>query len=114
MPEVTRSQTESTPPTINDADTARRLRDAFTASLPEGALYEQPRDGMGAEDFAYFVTPETGVKGVYFSVGGTPEAEAASAPSHHSPFFKIDPEPSVKLGTEAMVVGAMALMKPTT
>lgn len=114
MPEVTRSKTESTPPTINDADTAQRLRDAFTASLPEGTLYSQPRDGMGAEDFAYFVTPETGVKGVYFSVGGTPEADVDSAPSHHSPFFKIAPEPSVKLGTEAMVVGAMALMKPTT
>ena len=114
MPEVTRSTTESTPPTINDADTAQRLRDAFTASLPEGTLYSQPRDGMGAEDFAYFVTPESGVKGVYFSVGGTPEADVDSAPSHHSPFFKIDPEPSVKLGTEAMVVGAMALMKPTT
>jgi amidohydrolase len=114
MPEVTRSKTESTPPTINDADTAQRLRDAFTASLPEGTLYSQPRDGMGAEDFAYFVTPETGVKGVYFSVGGTPEADVDSAPSHHSPFFKIAPEPSVKLGTEAMVIGAMALMKPTT
>jgi metal-dependent amidase/aminoacylase/carboxypeptidase family protein len=114
MPEVVRSQTESTPPTINDTDTARRLRDAFAAALPEGTLYEKPRDGMGAEDFAYFVTPETGVKGVYFNVGGTPEADVKTAPSHHSPFFKIDPEPSVKLGTEAMVVGAMALMQPTT
>jgi amidohydrolase len=114
MPEVTRSKTESTPPTINDADTAQRLRDAFNASLPDGTLFDQPRDGMGAEDFAYFVTPESGVKGVYFNVGGTPEADVASAPSHHSPFFKIAPEPSVKLGTEAMVVGAMALLKPTT
>tara|TARA_R110002020_G_scaffold399971_1_gene609963 strand:- start:176216 stop:177535 length:1320 start_codon:yes stop_codon:yes gene_type:complete len=114
MPEVTRSKTESTPPTINDADTAQRLRDAFNASLPDGTLFDQPRDGMGAEDFAYFVTPESGVKGVYFNVGGTPEADVASAPSHHSPFFKIAPEPSVKLGTEAMVVGAMALLKPAT
>ena len=114
MPEVVRSQTESTPPTINDTDTAQRLRDAFTVALPEGTLFEQPRGGMGAEDFAYFVTPETGVKGVYFNVGGTPEADVKTAPSHHSPFFKIDPEPSVKLGTEAMVVGAMTLMKPTS
>jgi len=114
VPEVVRSQTESTPPTINDADTAQLLRDAFTASLPEGTLFEQPRGGMGAEDFAYFVTRETGVKGVYFNVGGTPEADVKTAPSHHSPFFKIDPEASVKLGTEAMVVGAMAPMKPTS
>ena len=65
---------------------------------------------MGAEDFAYFVTPESGVKGVYFSVGGTPEADLANAPSHHSPFFRIQPEPSIKLGTEAMVAGALSLL----
>jgi metal-dependent amidase/aminoacylase/carboxypeptidase family protein len=111
MPEVVRSTVESTPPTINDAETAQRLRDAFTASLDQGVLFDQPRDGMGAEDFAYFVTPESGVKGVYFNVGGTSEADVKTAPSHHSPFFKIQPEPSVKLGTEAMVVGAMTLLK---
>ena len=65
---------------------------------------------MGAEDFAYFVTPEHGVKGVYFSVGGTPADEVEDAPSHHSPFFKVQPEPSIKLGTEAMVVAALDLM----
>ena len=112
MPEVIRSKTETTPPTINDPATAQRIRDAFTADLPEGVLVDQPRDGMGAEDFAYFVTRESGVKGVYFNVGGTPADEVASAASHHSPFFKITPEPAVTLGTEAMVVGAMALMKP--
>ena len=112
MPEVIRSATETTPPTINDPATAQRIRDAFTATLPDGVLVDPPRDGMGAEDFAYFVTPETGVKGVYFSVGGTPADEVASAASHHSPLFKITPEPAVELGTEAMVVGAMTLMKP--
>jgi hippurate hydrolase len=66
---------------------------------------------MGAEDFAYFVTPELGVKGVYFGVGGTPEAEVATAPSHHSPVFKIEPEPAIKSGVEAMVVGAMTLLR---
>src|SRR3546814_19554819 len=63
--------------------------------------------GMGAEDFAYFVQPELGVPGAYFAVGGTPQADIDAAknggppvPSHHSPFFKIVPEPSVRLGTE--------------
>ena len=112
MPEVIRSKTETTPPTINDAGTAQRVRDAFTASLPEGVLIDEPRAGMGAEDFSYFVTRESGVKGVYFNVGGTPADEVDTAPSHHSPFFRITPEPSVTLGTEAMVVGAMALLQP--
>ena len=110
MPEVIRSKTESTPPTINDTETAQRITAVFESKLPEGVMYSQPREGMGAEDFAYFVTPELGVKGVYFSVGGTPEKDVDDAPSHHSPFFKIEPEPSIKLGTEAMVVAAMDLM----
>ena len=110
MPEVIRSETETTPPTINDPATAQRLRDAFTARISDSVLVDPPRGGMGAEDFAYFVTPDTGVKGVYFNVGGTPADELENASSHHSPFFRIWPEPSVELGTEAMVIGAMTLM----
>lgn len=108
-PVVVRSPVETTPPTINDTATAERLRAAFTSQIGEGVLFEKAQEGMGAEDFAYFVTPESGVKGVYVSVGGTPAADVATAPSHHSPFFVIQPEPSIRLGTEAMVVGAMTL-----
>ena len=74
---------------------------------------------MGAEDFAYFVQPDTGVRGAYFSVGGTPQSafDAAEAggppvPSHHSPFFRVEPEPSVRLGTEAMIVAVLDLLAP--
>ncbi len=109
MPEVKRSPTETTPPTINDRTTAERIRAAITNGMGESVLIDKPREGMGAEDFAYFVTPESGVKGVYFNVGGTLESNVATAPSHHSPFFKIEPEPSIKQGTEAMVLSAMAL-----
>lgn len=109
MPEVIRSKTETTPPTINDEETATRVRAAILGAVGKDALWESPREGMGAEDFAYFVTPESGVKGVYFNVGGTPEKDVEDAPSHHSPFFKIEPEPSIKLATESMVTAAMAL-----
>ncbi len=108
MPEVIRS-TQSTPPTINDPETAQRIRDVLTTAMGEEALVDIPREGMGAEDFAYFVDPKHGVKGVYFSVGGTPEDQIKTAPSHHSPLFWVEPEPSIKNGTEAMVRGAMAL-----
>jgi len=110
LPTVIRSTTETTPPTINDRETAEKIRAVFNASLGEGILLDRPREGMGAEDFAYFVTPESGVKGVYFNVGGTAEENVANAPSHHSPFFKIEPEPAIKMATEAMVVGAMSLL----
>jgi hippurate hydrolase len=109
--------TEGTPPTVNDAELAARIRGAFVRELGEDALYEKERQGMGAEDFSYFVLTDDDVPGAYFSVGGTPQSdldadEAGGPPvsSHHSPFFKIDPEPSVTMGIEAMTVAVLELL----
>ena len=110
LPIVNVREDEVTPPTHNDTPTAQRVRDAITARLGPDILIDLPRTGMGAEDFSYLVTPDTGVKGVYFSVGGTPPDQMGNAPSHHSPLFRIDPEPSVTRGVEAMVTAGMALM----
>jgi amidohydrolase len=109
LPIVTRSAVETTPPTINDPATAAVVRDAIAARMGAGRLIVTPRQDMGAEDFSYFVQPDTGVRGVYFWVGGTPEAELANAPGHHSPLFRIQPGPSVTAGVQAMVIGAEAL-----
>ncbi len=110
LPEVKRSPTETTPPLINNEPTAQIIKSRFLEHFGEEYIVEMPRQGMGGEDFAYFVTPDSGVKGVYFYVGGTAENELDTAPSHHSPLFKIEPEPAVRSGVEAMVVGAMTLM----
>lgn len=110
LPAVVRSTLETTPPTINDAATAARVRTAIGGAMGAERLVDMPRTGMGAEDFAWFVTPGSGVKGVYFNVGGTPADQVATAPGHHSPLFRIDPRPSVTTGVEAMVVSARALM----
>jgi hippurate hydrolase len=74
---------------------------------------------MGAEDFTHFVEPALGVSGYYFVVGGTPQAviDAAAAggpplPPHHSPLFRIDPEPAVRTGAEAMVSAVLELLAP--
>ncbi|NEZ03139.1 amidohydrolase [Wenzhouxiangella sp. XN201] len=109
LPEVTRSETETTPPTINDSATAERVRNVVAEAFGEDVLWDEPRDGMGAEDFAYFVTPDSGVKGVYFNVGGTPPEDLDDAPSHHSPFFRIEPEPAITMATETMVRAATHL-----
>jgi hippurate hydrolase len=101
----------STPPTRNDPETARRVRAAIAKALGSERMSSKLREGMGAEDFAYFITPETGVKGVYFSVGGTPKSELASAASHHSPLFKITPEPAIRSAVEAMTIATIELMK---
>ena len=111
LPVVTRSPTETTPATINDAPTATIVREAIGGAMGSDRLIEMPPSGMGAEDFAYFVTPETGVKGVYFIVGGTPPDQVATAAGHHSPLFRISPEPSVTAGVEAMVVAGEALLR---
>lgn len=110
---------EGTPTTNNDAALARRLNASLARDLGPGAVVPFEQQGMGAEDFAYFVAPELGVPGYYFSVGGTPQAAfdaekagGPAVPSHHSPLFKIAPEPSITLGTEAMVMATLELLKP--
>ena len=110
MPEVTRSKTETTPPTLNDEPTARRIKSVFVEHFGDETVVDPRREGMGAEDFAYLVEPSLGVNGVYFAVGGTPEDEVETAPAHHSPLFKIEPEPSITVGAEAMTVAALELL----
>ena len=102
---------ESTPPTYNDPEMTAQIKSRFLEVFGEEGLIDFPRTGMGAEDFAEFVTPERGVKGVYFAVGGSAEEDLGTAANrHHSPFFRIQPESSIRVGTEAMVSAAMALM----
>jgi hippurate hydrolase len=116
MPRVT--VIEGTPTTINDAALARRLNAVMEATLGKERVIPFKQKGMGAEDFAAFVQPDTGVKGYYFSVGGTPQAafDAAAAggppvPSHHSPLFKVSPEPVVVTGATAMTAAVLELLK---
>ncbi|MDT9600701.1 amidohydrolase [Sphingosinicella rhizophila] len=117
LPEVKLS-TESTPVTVNDAALTARLRPVLQQAFGAKAIISPPRAGMGAEDFAYFIERKHNVPGFYFAVGGTPQAAFDAAASggppvagHHSPLFKIDPEPSVRLGTEAMTVAVLDLLK---
>jgi metal-dependent amidase/aminoacylase/carboxypeptidase family protein len=110
LPEVIPSKTETTPPTLNDEPTAARIQEAFRENFGADRVPPNRREGMGGEDFAFYGAPEHGVKAVFFFVGGTPEVELANAAAHHSPLFKIAPEPSVTTGIEAMVVGAMTLL----
>lgn len=109
LPDVSIHNGESTPPTINETETTERVRAAMIAGLGEAAMSTKKKEGMGAEDFAEFVAPEHGVKGVYFSVGGTPPDEVDSAPSHHSNFFKITPEPVIETAVEAMTLAVLEL-----
>ena len=77
---------------------------------------DKPNKGMGAEDYPFFTT-EPYIPSVYFAIGGTPEEDFIAAqnggkpvPSHHSPLFKVSPEPAVKSGVEATVYALLELM----
>ena len=109
---------EGTPTTINDGALAKRLNASLARDLGPGVMVPYVQTNMGAEDFAYFVQPDLGVPGFYFDVGGTPQAAfdaekagGPAVPSHHSPLFKIAPEPAITLGTEAMVMATLELLK---
>jgi hippurate hydrolase len=115
LPEVIISE-ESVPPTINDVALAKRLKMAWAEKMGEDALFDEPQEGMVAEDFPYF-TVDPAISSVYWGIGGTPQQEldaeaagGAMVASHHSPLFKIAPEPSVRAGVESTVVALMALM----
>jgi amidohydrolase len=107
---------EGTPVTYNDVALAKRLNGVMKRDLGEDSFLEFRQQGMGAEDFSYFVAEDMGVPGYYFAVGGTPQAAFDAAenggpavPSHHSPLFKVSPRPSVTLGTRAMIAAVLDL-----
>lgn len=115
LPEVIISE-ERVPPTTNDAALARRLKAAWASAMGEETVIDLPTTGMGAEDFPFF-TADPYITSVYWAIGGTPEADferaAAGGPpvaSHHSPLFKIAPEPSVRAGVQSTVVALLELM----
>jgi amidohydrolase len=115
LPEVIVSD-ESVPPTLNDPALTARLRAVWGERFGDDVFWEEKRLGMGAEDFPFFTT-DPAIPSTYFAIGGTPpedfEAEksgGAPVPSHHSPLFRIDPEPAVTLGTEATVSALLELM----
>ena len=116
LPEVIVAEREAVPPTVNTPELTERITTAWESSLGGDKVISNLTKGMGAEDFPFFVIdPE--IPSVYWQIGGTPQEafDAAAAggppvPSHHSPLFKISPEPSVRAGVESTVVALMELM----
>lgn len=117
LPEVVEVDTP-TPPTLNDIPLTQHLKKVWTEKLGKD-VFATPkmRDGMGAEDFPFFVS-EPYIPSVYFSIGGTPKEDfereskgGPAVPGHHSPLFKITPEPAVRAGVEASVIALLDLLK---
>ncbi|MCZ8370998.1 MAG: amidohydrolase [Porphyrobacter sp.] len=113
---VTVKHFSGTPTTNNDPALARRLNAAMKRELGAAAVVPFEQQNMGAEDFTYFVSPNAGVPGYYFAVGGTTPERLAAAKAggpaiagHHSPLFQVAPRESIVLGTRAMVAAVLDL-----
>ncbi len=109
----------STPPTLNDVQLSTRIRGALASHFGADRFVTSEREGMGAEDFAYFLSVDPPIPGTYFRIGGTPKAafDAAAAggpavPGHHSPLFKIEPRAAISNGVEAMTIAVLELLTP--
>ena len=73
------------PPTVNDPEAAKKLLNAATKILGDGA--GAPYLSMGGEDFSYFLQK---APGCYFLVGSAPEDREPLSVPHHCSHFDID------------------------
>jgi hippurate hydrolase len=117
LPEVIYTE-ESTPPTVNDDALVERLKALWQAQLGQHRVVSIGSQGMGAEDFPFFTT-DPPIPSVYFAVGGTSmkdiqaamEGTGPAIPSHHSPLFKIEPQPAITTGIHATVLALLDLLQ---
>lgn len=93
------------PVTSNDPGETARAHEVLTEMLRDGSVTLPGRPMMGSEDFS-FVLRE--VPGTFVVIGAGPRdpAEAASAPSNHSPHAMFD---DAVLAREASVLAALGL-----
>lgn len=115
LPEVIVSKEEDTPPQINDDNLTDTLQKVWIGQYGEEHVVSVPDEGMGAEDFPFFVTGFD-IPSVYWAVGGTSTEDMQAlergeykVPSHHSPFFKVEPE-SVAYAVDSTVSALLHLM----
>lgn len=107
---------ESLPLLANDPEAIGRVARALTAHFGEGAVVESPVV-TGSEDFGYF-SAAAGCPCAFWFVGVTdPELIAQALASgtyaediayNHSPRFAPMPDPSIRIGIEAMTHAALA------
>jgi amidohydrolase len=107
---------ESTPPTINDAALAERLRASATAALGKERV-EEAVAVMGSEDVGLY-TLDGKIPGVMYWLGAADPAKLAQSrrtgvplPSPHSALFAPVYAPAIETGVTAMTAMALGLLK---
>jgi hippurate hydrolase len=99
---------------INDPMLTERTGTVFKAAFGSNAVLS-PRPGTASEDFSEFIM--AGVPSLQFGLGGSdPErvakAQAGGPPvaGNHSPYFAPVPEPSIRMGVEAMSLAVLNIL----
>ena len=116
MPIVTVSQSEITPPTINDPAFAERLRKIAIATL--GAQHVTVGDAvMGSEDVGLF-SSNGAIPTVMFRLGASDQGKLAESlktgvplPGPHSPLFAPVYEPTIRTGVTALTAMALDILQ---
>jgi amidohydrolase len=112
---------ESLPPVVNDPDAVERTRAALEASC---SMVVDPGAIAGSEDVGLLAV-EAGAPCVYWALGGADPARftglstteeligvVRTIPSNHSPLFAPVIEPTLSVGTAALVNAARAWLGP--
>jgi len=90
---------EGYPVTVNSEELVEKFTPSLKSVFGEQKVVTTPL-ATGAEDFSYYALE---VPSIFFFLGGTePGIDPATAPSNHSPRFKID-EDALALGVDALV-----------
>ncbi|MBV8683693.1 MAG: peptidase dimerization domain-containing protein, partial [Caulobacteraceae bacterium] len=106
--------TEAATAVVNDDSLVARTAPVFKAAFADKAvLMKEP--GAASEDYSEFVL--AGVPSFYWSLGGYDPAKVEEAkrtgvplPANHSPYFAPVPEPSIKMGVEAMTLAVINVL----
>jgi len=87
------------PVTVNSSELTAQMMPSLEKVFGKQRVLLSPLV-TGAEDFSYYAME---VPGLFFFLGGTEQGvDPATAPSNHSPLFKID-ESALRLGVDALV-----------
>ena len=109
---------KSVPPTTNDATVTKTLSRSFDAHFGENNYFPLNQTIPGSEDFSTLATAIDRPYCFWFFGGHDPidwdkrkeEGRLASVPVNHSPLFAPAIRPTLKTGTEALVVAALAML----
>ncbi|HEX7860359.1 MAG TPA: amidohydrolase [Verrucomicrobiae bacterium] len=111
-PVVHLKEEEYTPATYNDPQlTERWVSQLEKVFGKENLIRDQPQ--MGGEDFGMYGRTEDKIPICMLWLGSVPAERMRNGqpPPIHSPFYYPDPEPTIKTGVTALVVGVLDLLK---